>query len=129
MVRHNIIRIEHPQDGNGLWNTSKDGVKLISTLKCYKDLSARHMNPSKFPNLWYDPKLNNLSINYIDYYFAFKSLAQLEEAVDREWLKEILENGWKVLMLDVTDFFESDYQVIFKKSSIISSKDISSIFK
>lgn len=130
-MRQNIIRIEHPIDGQGLWNAREDGQRIIFNLSCYHEIKDRHNDETRFPSYWTDKELQS-KINENDisnYYFAFKSLDQLEVAIDREWMSEILRNGYIVLMLDVTDYYESQYQVVFKKSSITSQKDISSLFQ
>lgn len=130
-MRTNIIRIEHPSDGLGLWRTSKEGEPLLARHSKYHNIQIRHRNPNLFPTYCNDIPLN-CQISWEDvqkYNFAFKDLAQLEVALTREELKECIEVlGFQVLMLDVTDYYESPYQIVFKKESIVNKKDISSMF-
>jgi len=132
-MRTNIIRIEHPSDGIGLWRSGYD-EKQYNTIEdhsCYLEISKRHMDQTRFPAFAFDIELQR-QISWEDvqeYNFAFKDLAQLETALTREELKECIEAlGFKVFMLDVTDYYESSYQIVFIKESIVNKKDISSMF-
>ena len=63
------------------------------------------------------------------YHFAFLNLEQFREDLTSEEVKECINDlGFRVLMLDVTDYFTSSYQAVFNEESIISSKDISFMF-
>lgn len=132
-MRTNIIRIEHPSDGLGLWRSSYD-EKQYNTIEdhsCYPEISKRHRDQTRFPAFCFDKELQDqISWEAVqEYNFAFKDLAQLETALTREELKECIEAlGFHVLMLDVTDYYESPYQIVFKKESIVNKKDISSMF-
>lgn len=132
-MRTNIIRIEHPSDGMGLWRSLNTGgwSSKIDRHSQYFKISKRHSNPSVFPGLHEDDELQYEAkdVDICDYHFAFKDLAQLEVALTREELKECIEVlGFQVFMLDVTDYYESSYQIVFKKESIVNKKDISSMF-
>lgn len=132
MKQTTIIRIEHPIDGKGLFNSADENdIDRIDKHSNSQIIYDRHFDHSKFPNYGSDLEL----IKHIDretlrnYHFAFLSLDQLQEALTKEELKEFIEVlGFKVLMLDVTDYFESKFQVVFNKESIITSKDISFMF-
>jgi len=130
-MRHNIIRIQHPSNGLGLWRTFKEAEPLLAKHSKYDDIAERHANSNLYPTYCNDTQLN-CQISWEDvqqYNFAFKDLAQLETALTREELKECIEVlGFQVLMLDVTDYYESPYQIVFKKESIVNQKDISSMF-
>lgn len=126
-----IIRIEHPSDGKGLWcSLNKDLEQRIIDHSEFMRIADRH-STSAFPTFWEDKVLLE-SIDPKDlqkYNFAFKSLDQLKTALTTDEMKECINIlGFKILMLDVTDYHESDYQIIFKKESIISYKDISFMF-
>ena len=116
-----IIRIEH-NEGYGLWHSiNKD------TDECYfweftftRELRFKHQN---FPS----PSEEGLSLN-IDQYCAFKSIEQIQEWIEPEWFKEIIECGFKIWMIDVDDWVEGAYQILFRKEDIISKKDITSLF-
>lgn len=126
-----IVRIEHPRDGMGLWNSRENNQEKINEHSQYKNISDRHMNYHIFPNYSQDDELKKqIGWNDIlDYNFAFKSLDQLATALTNEELKECInELGFKVLMLTVTDYFQSSYQVVYRKSSITEQNDISFMF-
>ena len=129
-----IIRIEHPSDGKGLWCSVIDGGtiydKRINNHSKFNDIADRHATDA-FPNFWEDRVLSK-AIDHEElhkYNFAFKSLDQLKTALTSDEMKECINIlGFRILMLDVTDYHESDYQIIFKKKSIVSYKDISFMF-
>lgn len=125
-----IIRIEHPSDGQGLWNSRKNNICKIESHSLYKTIRNRHIT-DKYPTFSRDYELNT-QISYVDlisYHFAFLNLEQFKEALTSEEIKECINDlGFQVLMLDVTDYFTSSYQAIFNKNSIVSSKDISFMF-
>ena len=124
-----VIRIEHPSDGQGLWRSGGDDIILDRHSK-YSDINCRH-STDKYPNFIEDDELREqLSFNELEkYHFAFLNLEQFREALTNEEVKECINDlGFRVLMLDVTDYFTSSYQAVFNKESIISSKDISFMF-
>ena len=45
-----------------------------------------------------------------------------------EEIKEFIEMGFKVLLLDLTVCIEGDFQILFKKEDISQSKDITELF-
>ena len=127
-----LIRIEHPEDGLSVWRSRDefDYSKLRGHSK-FDDIVDRHCNPKLFPTFDEDYQLKDqISVWDIEnYHFAFKSLEQLKSGFTMSELKELIEDlGFEVLMLTVTDYFESDYQVVFKKESIIQKENISFMF-
>lgn len=125
-----VIRIEHPSDGKGLWNSDEGMTPRIKKHSMYKNISNRHSS-LKYPTYEEDNELNKqLSYEELEnYHFAFLNLEQFREALTNEEIKECINNlGFQVLMLDVTDYYTSSYQAVFNKESIVSSKDISFMF-
>ena len=115
-----IVRIEH-KNGYGIWQArDTQGYHIIDSTTFFSDILARHNN---FPTPL-EEGLRRLDNEYC----AFKSIPQLEEWVERSWLKELFENDFKVLLLEVSNWKEGEYQILFKKEDIISSKDITSLF-
>jgi hypothetical protein len=115
-----IIRIEY-FDGNGLWQSvDNDGNIVYRTFSFKLDLIRKH---DKFPT----PQQEGLIINDDDY-CAFKSIDQLNQWIDKEWFNEIINKGFKILMIDVSKCIEGDYQILYKKEDILQTKDISSLF-
>lgn len=128
-----VIRIEHPYDGMGIWCSRPEigyGDYTDRHSRC-DSIITRHNNKDLFPTFSQDKQLSSIFTEdeVQDYHFAFKSLDQFEVALTREEVAEFIENlGFRVLMLDVTEYLESDYQVVFKKESIVKSVDISFMF-
>ena len=132
-----VIRVEHPADGKGLWQSCGCGTRaVIRNHTKFTEINTRHCDSSRFPTLWEDRTLaeiaGNLHDNGIgtsDYFFAFKSLEQLATALTNDEIKECINVlGFNILMLTVTDYHESDFQVIFKKESIVEKDDITFMF-
>lgn len=132
MKQITIIRIEHPINKKGLFRgRDEDNEVILFQHSQSNSIIQRHSDQSKFPAYSRDKELcNQIDHNTLqNYHFAFLSLDQLKEALTMEELKECIEVlGFKVLMLDVTDYYKSSFQVVFNKESITSYKDISFMF-
>lgn len=117
-----IIRIEH-ECGNGLWMAvNKNNYTVICKgFSFYNELYGKH---SRFPV----PRLDGLLNIQDDEYCAFKSIEQIQQWIEKDWFKEIVEFGFKIWMIDVSVWREGEYQVLFKKKDIVSKKDISELF-
>lgn len=119
-----IIRIEHPTTGNGLFRADDDyGNAIIWKAYFHSSLSAKHYNfPIPYDDIGIkrDPEENE--------YCAFKSIEQLKQWIEFDWFNTIIELGFKILLLDVIDCVEGEYQILYKKENIIQSKDISNLF-
>lgn len=120
-----VIRIEH-NDGKGWFNTKSVDITSHSN---YNEISERHTE-GDFPSYWDDKILiKQLPPSLLEHFhFAFNSLEQLRNGFTDEELKEAVGMGFKILSLTVEDYFESPYQVIFRKESIIEMQDISFMF-
>jgi hypothetical protein len=116
-----VIRIEHPYDGNGLWRSvNSDGDAVIDDISFFEELVDKH---NKFPL----PHEDNLIMTG-NRYCAFKSIEQIQQWIENNWWKEIIELGFKVLMIDISEYQEGNHQIIFKKEHIMQSKDITELF-
>jgi len=116
-----VIRIEH-ESGNGIWQARNEENRVIITnLKCYPEISNRH---SSIPT----PYEDDIYAFTESYFCSFKSIPQLEEWVEREWIKEFVSVGFRVYMLEISNWLEGNYQICFKKSDILSKKDITELF-
>jgi uncharacterized membrane protein len=128
-----VIRIEHPDDNLGIFRSTRGNISFHS---CYDAIRKRHNDESKYPNYFRDKELHTqvekLEGEYsaIQHYrFAFHSLEVLNEAFTREELIEVIQDlGFKVYILEVSNWIESQYQVIFKPENIVNRKDISFMF-
>jgi hypothetical protein len=118
-----IIRIEH-SSGFGIWRAMIGIEHACYRFSFYDDMDRKHID---FP-----PPIKDSGITrYIgdDEFCAFKSLEQLRKWVNSEWIDEMLTFDFKVLLIDVSECIEGEYQIIFKKEHILQTKDISDLFK
>lgn len=136
MERLKVVRIEHPFDGLGYFRSLDENEKERNIRhSCRAEISERHRT-NEFPSFYADDELylkfreDNLSCDVIDYNFAYNSLEQLKAGFTTEEIKECIEKlGFRVLMYTLeSDYYQSTYQVIFKKNKAISVEDISSLF-
>jgi len=117
-------RIEHNQTGIGPFNSVVDGVDILSTHPNQASIRYRHSSPA-FPNRFEDPKIREMSYKEIrPYYFAYKSLDQLLMAFSKEDIKEFEKIGFTAYELEATDYIETEFQILFKKDSVIKLKKI-----
>lgn len=120
-----IIRIEHIS-GDGIFgakNPNGNWVLNRDTFECYSALSGKH---SDFPTPYEDKGIGRV-IND-DEYCAFKSIEQVQQWIEKDWFYGLVNNDFKVLMLDVSECVIGEYQVLFKKENILQSKDITNLF-
>ena len=130
-----VIRIEHPDDNLGIFNSGGETARIRSH-SCFNTIIERHKDETRYPSYHKDYKLQN-QLDFIEgctsyiykYRFAFHSLEVLNEAFTREELMEVIQDlGFRVYILEVSSWIESEYQVIFKPEYITSRKDISFMF-
>jgi hypothetical protein len=127
-----IIRIEHPDDGLGIFNSFDKDVRIKSHSR-FTTIFKRHTNPAKYPSYHYDEELRD-QITTCDekiknYRFGFHSLEVLNKAFTKAELKEIINQlGFRVYMIEVSEWIESKFQVIFKPGDTLEKKDISFMF-
>lgn len=116
-----ILRVEHPYDGKGIWR-SKDENECYRVLKLsrYIAFSQRHC---KFST----PEHDNLPMD-LEHFCAFKSIEEFQKWVNPTEIKEFINMGFKVLLIDVSTCFVGEFQIIFKKENILQTKDISNLF-
>ena len=119
-----IIRIEHT-DGIGMFTDFTDDYKerMQCVWNILPELSNRHKN-------FNTPEEDNLNLdkNFKDWYCAYKSIEQLQEWVLKDEFKTLFDYGYKVLLIECTNYQIGKDQVIYTKESIKTSKDISSLF-
>jgi hypothetical protein len=120
-----IVRVEH-YVGDGLWKAKDNNGSIYMSFSFVDDLVEKHYN---FPTPNQDLLLSISLRKNPQYYCAFKSIEQLQQWIDKEWWKEIFELGFKVLLIDVSECLEGEYQILYQKQHILQSKDISNLFK
>lgn len=115
-----VVRLE--RRGNGIFRPSN---RSIYNSAIAKRTYARH-NGGSFPL----PEAENLNMfkGYRDWFCAYKTIEQLQAWIHKDEIDFFISKGFKVLMLDVEEYQEGEMQVIFTKESIISSKDVTSLF-
>jgi hypothetical protein len=116
-----LIRVEHKK-GNGIFRAVDDnGVALIRELAMFNDIRDRHRN---FPT----PQEDGMSIERHVEYCGFKSIDQLKMWFNEIELRALIDIGFKVYQIHVSDCKESRNQILYKKSDILIKKDISNLF-
>lgn len=130
-----IIRIEH-EDGKGLWRSDDaEGNCRLTQHSQFDAINDRHRNDDKFPAFYCDKELLANFCNHTgcsdpeDYFFAFNSLEVVNEALTPDEFKEVINDlGFKVYLIEVSDYIQSKFQTVFKKENIVTKQDISFMF-
>lgn len=116
-----IIRVEHPSDGRGyfgiLW-LDTDSFEWGPAMDV-KSTFNRHM---KFKIAPYEIGWTN------EHFCAYKSVEQIQQWILKKDFKALFKNGFKVLMIDVSECIEGEDQMLFKKEHILQTKDITNLF-
>jgi len=125
-----VVRVEHPFDGKGFWQSKDtDGDNICYLHSAYWIIADRHRN-KEFPSFQRDIELQIDCYPLNDpsgYKFAFKSIDQLQGAFTPNELREAVNKlGFKVIMFTVNDYFVSPYQVIFRNP--LTTEDITGLF-
>ena len=117
-----IIRIEDPVTGYGVWRALKNDSYLSEQSEFHDEMYYKHF---RFPTPGRD-----IGLGYIDptEFCAFKSIEQLQEWFEKEWLKSLIEIGFKILLLEVSKCRTGTHQILYKKEDITDTKDISNLF-
>lgn len=119
-----IIRVEHT-NGWGLWRArlnNNDNNSIIESLDCFQEILDRHSN---MPSVKNDPGLGSRDDNE---FCAWGSINEFDRWMDRSWIPELVENGFKILLIEVSECRVGKYQVVFKKENVLQTKDITSLF-
>ena len=120
MRNKTIIRIEHPDDGFGIWKSCSNGRTRIRSLPCYYEIKDHHENL---------PTLSEEGITRTnDLFCAFRNKRQFNLWINEWWIPELIDLGFKIFELEVSNIIVGDYQVAYRKEDIISKKDITSTF-
>ena len=117
------IRIEHPRDGKGIFHSFNGSYPVLRTLSNYRQFKDRH---SSFLSPREDKLINRWPEQ--DEYCAFKSASQLKKWVRKKELKEFINLGFKVLELHISEGIIGEYQILYKKSNVSQTNDVTSQF-
>lgn len=115
-----VIRIQHPDNGVGIFMNDIKSLRSMNLL----ELLQRHQ-------MFNDPYMDGLNLHKDGkkYFCAYKTLEQLQEWIMTEEIGVLKKHGFRFLLLEVSDFQEGDFQIIFTKESITNMKDITDIFQ
>lgn len=115
-----IVRLE--RKGRGIFRPSN---RIIFKSKIAKTTHERH-NYNGFPTPYGEGL--DLDKDDMEWFCAYKSVEQLQKWVLKKEMAYFIKMGFKVLLLNVTNFQEGEKQVLYTKDSINSSEDITSLF-
>ena len=116
-----IVRIEHENDGLGVFRSHVKNVDSLSTELC-ESIYTRHI---KFPTPNKDKKLGGI---LEDEFCAFKSGNQLKRWFTKKEITEIISVGFKIYLLDVKECKIGSSQVLYRKENIINKMNITELF-
>jgi hypothetical protein len=129
-----VIRIEHPEDGIGIFVTREIGVILNDLASNLPSICSTFNYSVHNIGKVYDKHHSMDSARWIEgfergkHYCAYPSVDIMKKWINCSEIKELIALGFIVLILDVEDYIETSEQVLYTKESVISSKDISSLF-
>ena len=109
-----VVRVE--KDGIGVFHSSYTN----SQQPFYRAVVERHR---EFPT----PDEEDLKMG-LNWYCAYKTVDELRSWIKVEELQGFVDIGFRVYMLEVTDYQVGEYQAIFTKDSILTKTDITNIF-
>ncbi len=111
-----FIRLEHPQDGHGIFRTPSSNRWNLSD-------SPIEFKVNLMPTPWHENRcINN------DEFCGFPSLDVMEKWIPKDELHIMITNGIKVYVITGETTFNSDNQVFFKKTEIKNQHDITDLF-
>jgi len=117
MITTTILRVEYT-DGWGIFRS-----QAWRQLSNSEDFINRH---KEFPTPQYDAYIDREPDT--DEFCAFKSIEQFQQWVTPTEIKELIKEGCKVLLLDVSAWVTGEFQMLYRKENIVQSKDISELF-
>lgn len=128
-----IIRIEHPESGNGIF------THRFSEWECLREFFDRHNNlPTPMSNEESDEMRDTFQEAVFkdryekqpnEWFCAYKSFEQLLEWVLEEEFENIIRIGFRFYSIKVESCVIGNYQCIFKKKDIIEKTDITYLFE
>lgn len=113
-----VVRLE--RNKRGIFRPSN---QVLTKYSITRNVYDRHGN---FPT----PRQEGLNMVLDDkeWFCGYKSIDELQNWIYSDEIKFFISKGFKVLLLEVTEYQLGEYQIIFTKESITSSKDITSLF-
>ena len=121
-----IIRIEH-KSGYGIFRAvNRLGNCIIDSKKAGKTFNKLQVRHFEFPTPHRDSKISRFIED--NEFCAFKSIEQVQQWITKDEIIALTKLDFKVLMLDVSECIEGEYQIIYEKENILQSKDITNLF-
>lgn len=125
-----IVRIEH-EDGWGMFRNKENRYVVGEGNNPIMDkLWDRHSTWTINGGM---PVPSNdgidMGLGWKEWFCAFKSMEQFNNWVKKDEAKELLKFNFKILLLEVTEYQEGGNQIVYTKESIVSERDISSLFE
>lgn len=124
-----IIRIEQT-DGLGLFQYKfYDAEGKLHRRKVrvaameLPDMSERHC---QFNDPWND--CLDIERDNKEWFCAYKSARQFKQWITSEEIRQIIEMGYRVFVLEVSEYQEGKDQIIYTKDSIVKSQDVTELF-
>lgn len=123
----NVLRIEKA-NGQGMFMGSAVSAYEIISEACDRHFTYRDDCIGEyFPR----PEEEDLDLYKNDktWFCAFKSIEQLNKLLREDELEKLIDHGFNIYILDVTEYQQSEHQVLFTRESITSKQEINSLFK
>jgi hypothetical protein len=125
-----FIRMESPEDGYGIFTSTKNDInrRWSICLSMDHEVSQQiYSNHNRFPSPYEEGF--NLHKTSNECFCGFKSLEQVSEWFTREQIKYIISNGIRIYAITGKPTFIGKFQIIFEKENIISKEDITELFQ
>lgn len=127
------IRIEH-EDGQGMFIVEQCDELGMEIGTRYDKIVGPEFLPTirqRHTGVFKGPGRETFADQFISgkHFFAYKSIEQLRQWVFPEEMIQLLDRGYKVYLLNLSEAIEGEMQIIYMKKDIISKQDISSLFK
>jgi hypothetical protein len=130
-----IIRVEHKESGFGMFRHLNVETGWCAN-EVVPDLMDRHCNfLGMFEDFQY---VYDISKGYVsleeryaimkNYHCAYKTLEQFNQWVASDEIRILIDNGFNVLMITVTDFIEGRDQIFYRKVDAVETKIINDLF-
>lgn len=121
-----ILRLENVDDGMGFFYSYRSYIHNLSRAEQHIINKLKDRHNEEFPAPHADEGIDRFITH--DEFCAFKSIESLEQWVTKEELQILISVGIKVLMIDVDECDEGEYQIVYKKTNIINTKDVTDLF-
>jgi hypothetical protein len=134
-MNRKIVRIEHA-DGWGMFRGGKNQEESRYSLGETDETLEMCELHNSLPTPKIDRGFNLENLGHFEFlefmegrFCAYKTLDSFYQWIVKDELEWLLTNyDFKVLLIEVTELLEGDYQVLYKKEHIVNVEDISSLF-